>query len=138
MPGTWVANGSSGKVSAMISLQKRLTTAANFVPDREHIYRRHAMPIHCSRCRAVFETDAGLSAHMRVSKSEICELNTHAPLDGFTPDQGKAMRCRKTSRGLSEEKKWIDLSTLLFPDCDPENFPEPCNVVLIPHGFVAH
>ncbi|KAK1834629.1 hypothetical protein QBC39DRAFT_343568 [Podospora conica] len=93
---------------------------------KEHIYRRHAMPIHCNRCRAIFETDQCLSDHMRVlSKSDICELNANALLDGFTPDQGKAMRCRKTGRGLAEEQKWCDLYVLLFPDCDPGNLPEP-------------
>ncbi|KAK0708627.1 hypothetical protein B0H67DRAFT_345421 [Lasiosphaeris hirsuta] len=83
------------------------------------------MPLHCTRCRTMMDTAADLGAHMRVSKDDICNLNTETPIEGFTPDQGQAMRSRKSGRGLSEVEKWKGLYLILFPECNPDETPEP-------------
>ena len=82
------------------------------------------MPIHCLRCRSIFETNAQLADHLQVIKDNICEPNVHEAVEGLTPDQERKMR--KRNRGMTEEERWRELYLILFPDTDPATVPSPC------------
>src|SRR5687767_9357694 len=69
---------------------------------REHIYRNHAIPTHCPRCLVTFQSESGLNDHLRELGSTPCRLNTGRTFEGFTKDQERQLRCRK-SQGLCEE-----------------------------------
>jgi hypothetical protein len=92
---------------------------------REHIYREHAMPIHCRRCNVIFESDSDLMEH---SRSVIgCETTDAAPPEGFNQDQERALKGRKNMfRAGDEEEKWKIVYLILFPETPLGELPSPC------------
>lgn len=89
---------------------------------REHLYRRHRVPIQCKRCWQTFKTDAALDAHITVIN--ICSLQTGQAAEGLTSDQEKRLKSRKkSSPDQSEEARWKEIYGILFPN---EVVPNPC------------
>jgi hypothetical protein len=89
---------------------------------REHLYRRHRVPIQCKRCWQTFKTDAALDAHITVVN--ICALQTGQAAEGLTSDQEKRLKSRKkSSPDQSEEARWKEIYGILFPN---EHVPNPC------------
>jgi hypothetical protein len=71
---------------------------------REHLYRRHALPIHCARCFLTFESEAELKEHYR--SPNTCDLHDDGPPEEFINEE-KKLRCRKRSTHTqTEEEKW--------------------------------
>jgi hypothetical protein len=92
---------------------------------REHLYRRHALPLQCNRCRDKFNSDAELLEHQRALIT--CERGQLKPAEGFTPGQEKQLRSRKRSKpNMTEVEKWYQSYTILFPDDDQADMPTPC------------
>lgn len=71
---------------------------------KEHLYRRHRLPVHCLRCHNVFPNDQGLEQH---SQSQApCQRTAGAKtLEGITSSQERQLRTRKRS-DRTEEEKW--------------------------------
>jgi hypothetical protein len=91
---------------------------------REHLYRRHRAPIQCRRCWKIFETAEDLFLHSNVADIDKCELQPELTAEGITPDVERRMRSRrKTHRSQSEEYKWKELYSMLFPR---DEIPSPC------------
>ncbi len=99
--------------------------------SRTHLYRRHTMPLQCPRCWTTFKTDALLTGHLQQDPPcNICPNETLA--EGFTKDQEKKLRSRKkTSAEMTDEDKWREIYTILFPDDDPETIPSACEYPLV-------
>ncbi|KAF4441589.1 hypothetical protein F53441_11993 [Fusarium austroafricanum] len=91
---------------------------------KEHIFRVHRLPIHCVRCRKSFENDAQLTAHQRLA--EMCALSTADLPEGFTKEQEKELRRRKSKR-QSDTDHWRAMFMILFPDDDERSIPTPYN-----------
>ena len=92
---------------------------------REHLYRRHALPIHCARCCLIFKSEAELKEHYR--SPNTCDMRDDEPLEGFDNEQEKKPRCRKRSiYAQTEEEKWKEMYRTLFPNDDEATFPSPC------------
>ncbi|KIW09128.1 hypothetical protein, variant 1 [Verruconis gallopava] len=90
---------------------------------KEHIYRKHALPIHCRRCNAIFDTETSLTVH---SKQEIsCLPTVGIELEGFDKNQEKMLKAKKKLPHLSEAEKWIEIFKILFPHDDPDQIPSP-------------
>ncbi|KAI9686089.1 MAG: hypothetical protein M1822_004072 [Bathelium mastoideum] len=89
---------------------------------KEHIYRRHALPIYCNRCGCVFKTDDSLLEHQRAD--EPCQKGDRSPMDGFDKQQEKLLRSRKRNQ-KSEVEKWVEVYTILFPNDSSESVPSP-------------
>lgn len=93
---------------------------------KEHLYRRHRLPVHCLRCHDVFPDDKGLEQH---SQSQVpCQLTAGAKtLEGITSSQERQLRSRRRS-DRTEEEKWRDVYRICFPlreAEDPAPIPSP-------------
>lgn len=93
---------------------------------KEHLYRRHMLPIHCYRCREVFPSDRLLQLH---SRSEArCAVRDGASgeqeLEGIDASQERLLRSRRRT-DKTEEEKWRDVFRICFPADDPDSVPTP-------------
>lgn len=88
---------------------------------KEHLYRQHMLPQHlCSRCLETFSSEAELREHSRAPTP--CQVNVNTNVEGITLDQEKALKSKKrTSKsGINtNEEKWKDIYTILFPTESP-------------------
>ena len=101
------------------------STAGTNVTSREHLYRRHTIPIRCNRCRSVFKSDGLLNDHQRAS--DPCPKRDEPLTEGLDRNQEKLLRSRKKSQvDRSEPEKWADVYIILFPKDPPESIPTPC------------
>jgi hypothetical protein len=91
--------------------------------SREHLHRRHALPIRCERCCVTFRTDLELSSHLR--QPQACEVREGPLLCGFNKEQERQLRSRRKT-GLDEAGKWKEVYKILFPDDDEALMPSPC------------
>ncbi|KAK3352457.1 hypothetical protein B0T25DRAFT_455689 [Lasiosphaeria hispida] len=92
---------------------------------KTHLYRRHALPISCPRCWEIFKTDDLRSLHLQ--RNPPCRVGENKTLvEGFTKDQEKKLRSRKKAQAdTTDEDKWREIYTTLFPDDAPESIPSP-------------
>jgi hypothetical protein len=90
--------------------------------SREHLYRRHRVPIQCKRCWQTFKSNEALDAHIAVLN--ICDLVPGQAAEGLTADIEKRLKSRKkTSPDQTEEARWKDIYGMLFPN---QVVPNPC------------
>ena len=93
---------------------------------REHLYRRHRVPIQCKRCWQTFKVQESLDAHLTVVN--ICSLQTGQAAEGLTADLEKKLKSRKkSSPDQTEEARWKEIYGLLFPN---EVVPNPCKPII--------
>jgi hypothetical protein len=91
---------------------------------KEHLYRRHLLPIQCHRCCSTFVNEPMLREHQRDPQG--CEIKEQAPLEGFDKEQERKLKSKKRSLvHLSEEEKWKSVYRILFPDDDDMGMPTP-------------
>lgn len=95
---------------------------------KEHLYRRHMLPIHCYRCREVFASDRLLQLH---SRSQVrCALRDDTAqgggqeLEGIDASQERQLRSRRRT-DKTEEEKWRDVFRICFPADAPDSVPTP-------------
>ncbi|KAK4158217.1 hypothetical protein C8A00DRAFT_39412 [Chaetomidium leptoderma] len=90
---------------------------------KTHLYRRHPLPIQCPRCWEIFKVDGQLQSHLQQDPPCAVQVN-QTPQEGFTKDQEKRLRSRKkTNPDMTDEDKWRDIYTILFPDDDQSAVP---------------
>ena len=79
----------------------------------------------------MFKDNGALESHVSVAREDICEARPGPPPEGMTPEQEKQLRSRKRpARIQSEEDKWCNIYSLLFPN---ETIPSsPCESILTP------
>ncbi len=95
---------------------------------REHLYRGHKMPIHCKRCKAVFDDQEKLKAHELLDPTQICKVQLDVQLNGITPEQMSQLKSRKKIfRAQSDADRWRVIYQVLFPN---EDVPSPCKPLL--------
>ncbi|KAF1952234.1 hypothetical protein CC80DRAFT_423089, partial [Byssothecium circinans] len=91
---------------------------------KEHLYRRHLLPIQCHRCCSTFTNEPALREHQRDPRG--CEVKEHLPLEGFDKDQERKLKSKKRSLVyMSEEDKWKVVYRILFPDDNESDMPSP-------------
>ncbi|KAF1994367.1 hypothetical protein P154DRAFT_447722 [Amniculicola lignicola CBS 123094] len=94
---------------------------------KEHLYRRHLLPIQCNRCCATFSTEPLLREHQRDARG--CEIREQAPLEGFNKDQERKLKSKRRSPVVqTEEDKWKRVYHILFPDDPAEAMPSPLDI----------
>lgn len=93
---------------------------------KEHLYRRHMLPIHCYRCREVFTSDRLLQLHSRSTTQ--CAVRDDASgqqgLEGIDATQERLLRSRRRT-DKSEGDKWRDVFRICFPADAPDGMPTP-------------
>jgi hypothetical protein len=94
---------------------------------REHLYRNHALSKWiCKRCDEAFKKEELLELHQRARTP--CSVQIRTIRDGLTEVQVEKLHQR--DKGASDEKKWEDIYTIIFPD---EPIPSsPCKSKLHP------
>jgi hypothetical protein len=91
---------------------------------KEHLYRRHLLPIQCHRCCSTFANEPLLREHQRDLQG--CEIQEQMPLEGFDKDQERKLKSKKRSLvHQSEEEKWKGVYRVLFPDDNDAEMPSP-------------
>jgi hypothetical protein len=96
---------------------------------REHLYRRHLLPIQCHRCCSTFPNEPTLRDHQRDARG--CEIREQVPPEGFDKDQERKLKSKKRSLVYqSEEDKWKGVYRILFPDDVEEAMPSPCKLAV--------
>ncbi|KAK0645386.1 hypothetical protein B0T16DRAFT_330535 [Cercophora newfieldiana] len=92
---------------------------------KTHLYRRHALPIQCPRCWGVFKSDELLRSHLQQNPPCVSSDN-RTLVEGFTKDQEKRLRSRKKAQAdTTDDDKWREIYTILFPDDDEQSIPSP-------------
>src|ERR1700734_521039 len=92
--------------------------------DRNHLWRTHMAPIHCDRCKQIFDTTDALESHRSVPNAEffqICEYQDIPEPPGITPIIERRIRSRW--RNVPTLEKWDKIYSILFPN---EAIPLPC------------
>ncbi|KAI9149941.1 Resistance to glucose repression protein [Paramyrothecium foliicola] len=102
---------------------------------KEHLNRCHRA-IYCPRCKDTFKSKAARDAHINVPSADICNVQDGVTIEGITDEQECQLRSRKkTSRDQTDEDRWSNIYTLLFPlEPVPSPYFEPINdsVILSP------
>jgi hypothetical protein len=91
---------------------------------REHVYRRHALPICCPRCGTAFETEIAMKAHSQ--QLVPCEIGQAEEADGYNKEQEIQLKGRKRPADQTEVDRWFAMYTILFPNDPPISVPTPC------------
>lgn len=91
---------------------------------KEHLYRRHMLPIHCYRCREVFPSDKLLQLHSRSDARCAVRDDAALELEGIDASQERQLRSRRRT-DKTEEDKWRDVFRICFPADDPDSVPTP-------------
>ncbi|KAH8701079.1 hypothetical protein BGW36DRAFT_460138 [Talaromyces proteolyticus] len=89
---------------------------------KEHIYRRHKLPIRCPRCCATFQSEQELLGHLR--QPEGCPVQQAEPIEGIDKTKEAQLRIRKKAVG-TEEQRWKKMFLILFSDDDENTIPSP-------------
>lgn len=91
---------------------------------KEHLYRRHMLPIHCYRCREVFPSDKLLQLHSRSDTRCAVRDDAALELEGIDASQERLLRSRRRT-DKTEEDKWRDVFRICFPADAPDSVPTP-------------
>ena len=74
----------------------------------------------------MFKTDELLRAHLQ-QNPPCTSAENKTLVEGFTKDQEKRLRSRKKAQAdTTDEDKWREIYTILFPDDDEQSIPSPC------------
>ncbi|KAL1598784.1 hypothetical protein SLS60_007926 [Paraconiothyrium brasiliense] len=119
----WIHYRRTAEVSSG-SMDLYMRDYATDPPAREHLYRRHLLPIQCNRCCSTFANEPTLREHQRDPRG--CEIKEQVPLEGFDKDQERKLKSKKRSLVYqSEEDKWKGVYRILFPDDNDVDMPSP-------------
>ncbi|KAI0095674.1 hypothetical protein F4776DRAFT_677389 [Hypoxylon sp. NC0597] len=82
------------------------------VDVRQHIYRKHVLPVHCPTCGVEFAHEYLRVEHIIASFCEPRQFN----LSGAAADQLEAMsRAARDGNASTEEERWFEIWMILFP-----------------------
>ncbi|KAI1323872.1 hypothetical protein F5Y16DRAFT_382503 [Xylariaceae sp. FL0255] len=92
---------------------------------KEHLHRKHCLPISCLRCYTPFKTEEERDSHMR--SAERCEVRERpSPIAGYTASQKIELKSRSRElRSMSEPQKWRRVYLILFPGTSESEIPSP-------------
>jgi len=83
---------------------------------KQHLSRKHQLPLHCRRCKDLFSNEDALDAH--AAEDPPCQPRTNIKYEGVTTDQKKQLE-RRASPLIPEERQWFDIFDILFPGYRP-------------------
>jgi hypothetical protein len=85
---------------------------------RDHLKRRHKLPVQCERCWEPQANQDDLISHRRAPES--CPLVAENPEEGMSITQVSAVDASKRfSSAQSEREKWYIIWAILFPGEEP-------------------
>ncbi|VUC26659.1 unnamed protein product [Clonostachys rosea] len=84
---------------------------------KQHLSRCHQLPIYCSRCKRIFQSEDERNGHIEVDISAMCPVRNIA-YDGITREQ-KELLTRRVSHGMTLEDQWFSIFDILFPNHHP-------------------
>ncbi|KAB5554605.1 hypothetical protein GE09DRAFT_1222092 [Coniochaeta sp. 2T2.1] len=78
---------------------------------KQHVTRRHKLPIYCASCMDIFTTSTLRDEHTR---ARTCPTRPFVVFDGVTEEQ-KQLLARRISSRHCEEDQWYTVFDILFP-----------------------
>ncbi|ETS81371.1 hypothetical protein PFICI_06373 [Pestalotiopsis fici W106-1] len=91
---------------------------------KDHLFKRHMKPKHCSRCWEVFQDEAALTSHQR--SDPPCDVSPEVRIDGLDESQERKLRSsRKTFSKMAECDKWRKAYMIIFPSVAKDDIPLP-------------
>lgn len=82
---------------------------------KQHLSRRHQLPIYCPRCMDIFDAENKRDEHIRQSN---CLLQEPIPFEGVTRTQ-KEQLTQRVSPKMTLEAQWFTIFEILFPGHRP-------------------
>ncbi|KAK0711891.1 hypothetical protein B0H67DRAFT_302627 [Lasiosphaeris hirsuta] len=79
---------------------------------KQHLGRKHSMPIYCPRCIETFELEDQRDAHVRDVR---CAQRPHAKPEGIT-EANKRQLAKKSPANQTQEEQWYGIFDTLFPE----------------------
>ncbi|TRX88392.1 hypothetical protein FHL15_010705 [Xylaria flabelliformis] len=107
---------------------RRLRLACPFLkrnPMRDHLYSHHMFQSGitiCRRCGAVFSSEAEFHSHSR--QPVACTIRPVDIIEEIDAEKKDRLKNKKLARGCTEAQKWFAIFDVLFPTCNPEDYPE--------------
>jgi hypothetical protein len=93
------------------------------------VFRRHAIPLHCRRCKKTFEgeiADAESALYAHSEAPTPCEIAKGEVKEGYNKEQESQLRCRKRPLGQTDVDRWRDMYRILFLRGGDGPTPSPC------------
>ncbi|KAH7000635.1 hypothetical protein EDB80DRAFT_114793 [Ilyonectria destructans] len=91
---------------------------------KEHIYRRHKLPISCERCFQAFKKETELTEHRR--EADPCQVISRPEgLLGIDGAIVSKLKSRKGARNGTQKEKWEYMYKTIFPDVQDTEIPSP-------------
>ncbi|KAI1852965.1 hypothetical protein JX265_012854 [Neoarthrinium moseri] len=89
---------------------------AKLKDENQHLHRCHLAPeYYCPVCGDTFATQAAVDRHIAL---RTCE-HRHVAFHGVTTAQAQSISRILRSRGRTDEARWYDVWSILFPGCPP-------------------
>jgi hypothetical protein len=83
---------------------------------KQHLARRHQMPIYCPRCIQIFSDENLRDSHVR---NMTCQPVPYGTLEGITEGQKKQL-AKKAPANQTSEAQWFGIFDILFPNHQPK------------------
>lgn len=99
---------------------------------RQHLGRRHCIPIHCPSCSLEFNTAVERDEHIR---GRSCDVKPPREWDGITEIQ-KAQLNKRVSTSQSTEENWYNIYEILFPGSPRPR--SPCTSMSYPSARLVY
>lgn len=92
---------------------------------REHLYRCHRRPLHCLRCKTIFQAEHEYQQHLNAPERCV-QAPSSRKVEGLTDDQIAELKSRKRKESESTDQKWKRIYGIVFPEVNPTHIPSPC------------
>jgi hypothetical protein len=78
----------------------------------------------------------GLESHLQATT--VCDIMEKIIIEGFDQKQEEKLKSRKRNHlNQTEEQRWKEVYSILFPEGDEQDIPSPCrlNIYVLPHEY---
>lgn len=81
--------------------------------SRQHLSRRHRIPLHCPSCSQEFDSELDRDLHIRMRS---CEVLPPRKWDGIDETKKSLLERRISTKEKTKEENWYIIYEILFPD----------------------
>jgi len=85
---------------------------------KQHLRRRHRIPLHCPICTMQFPSEAARDDHLRQRSCREEERSLSQPIEGVTQAQQELLE-RRVDKSKTKEEQWYSIWDILFPGHSP-------------------
>ncbi|KAI6363419.1 hypothetical protein MCOR25_005911 [Pyricularia grisea] len=89
---------------------------------KQHLRRKHRIPLHCDVCSEEFADDEARLAHVRAQSCSLSQNCVQKTWEGVTPEQQELLE-RRAERNKTKVEQWYSIYEILFPGQTPPASP---------------